>query len=88
MAGGRPMAHAKGTPGGYEERRALLADVLGLAVWSRDEARAIARPAAPDDVLDATVAAWTARRWAEGTAGRLPPDPSLDARGLRMEIVY
>ncbi len=68
LAGGRPMAHAKGTPEGYEERRALLSDELGLAIWSRDEARAVARPAAPDDLLDAVVASWTARRWAAGAS--------------------
>ena len=88
LAGGRPMAHAKGTPEGYEERRALLADGLGVEIWSRDEARRVAQPASPDDALDAIVAAWTARRWAAGRASRLPPDPSVDARGLRMEIVY
>ena len=88
LAGGRPMAHAKGTPEGYEERRTLLAESLGAPIPSREEARSLARPAAPDDVLDAIVAAWTAQRQAEARAGRLPPDPSVDARGLRMEIVY
>lgn len=88
LAGERPMAHAKGTPEGYEERRALLVDELGVTIWTRDEARRVARPASPDDVLDAVVAAWTARRRADGRAGRLPPDPSVDAQGFRMEIVY
>lgn len=88
LAGEQPMAHHKAKPAGYEERRALLADELGIAVWSRDEAFSVARPAAPDDVLDAIVAAWTARRVAEGRAKRLPVDPPIDARGLRMEIVY
>ena len=30
--------------------------------------------AKPDDVLDAAAAAWTARRYAQGTANSLPPD--------------
>jgi len=88
LAGARPMAHHKGKAEGYEERRALLADELGIAVWLRDEAFVVARPAAPDDVLDATVAAWTAKRQADGHASRFPVVPQVDARGLLMEIVY
>lgn len=85
---GQPMEHAKDTAEGYEERHALLAEAFGVPIWARAEARRVARPASPDDVLDATVAAWTAYRKAEGSAGRLPPAPSSDRRGLRMEIVY
>ena len=43
---------------------------------------------APDDLLDAYVLAWTARRIATGQAERLPPSPPVDRRGLRMEIWY
>jgi predicted RNase H-like nuclease len=85
---GRPMEFKKGKPDGYEERRALLNKELGLPIWSRTEASAVARPASPDDLLDATVAAWTARRSAEGRAERLPTDPEIDSRSLRMEIMY
>jgi predicted RNase H-like nuclease len=46
------------------------------------------RIAAPDDLLDACAAAWTAGRVARGTAERLPETPPTDARGLRMEIVF
>ena len=88
LAGGRPMAHHKATPEGFEERRGLLASALGTTVPTRQEARSLARPAAPDDVLDAFVAAWSAHRQAEGRAGRLPANPAADARGLRMEILY
>ena len=88
LAGGRPMAHHKATPEGFEERRGLLATALGTTIPTREEARSLARPAAADDVLDAVVAAWSAHRQAEGWASRLPPEPSVDARGLRMEIVY
>ena len=75
-------------PEGHEERRAQLADALGVSVPSRDEARAQARPAARDDVLDKIVAEWTARRWADEKAWQLPPGPSAGAEGPRMEIVY
>jgi predicted RNase H-like nuclease len=88
LAGERPMAHPKKKPEGYAERRALLAAALGVPIPPREQARALARPAGADDVLDAIVAAWTARRVAAGLAGRLPAAPPTDARGLRMEIVY
>ena len=46
------------------------------------------RVAAPDDLLDACAAAWTAGRVAKGAAERLPETPPTDARGLSMEIVF
>ena len=88
LAGRKPMEFRKTWPEGYWERLDLLEAAFGIPLWSLDEARNLARPAAPDDVLDATVAAWTARRVAEGIAERLPPDPSIDTRGLRIEMVY
>lgn len=39
-----------------------------------------------DDVIDATVAAWTAARRATGEALRYPAAPPRDARGLFMEM--
>ena len=44
------------------------------------------RTAAGDDLLDACALAWSARRVADGTASSLPHPPSLDARGLSMEL--
>jgi predicted RNase H-like nuclease len=85
---GEPMAYPKRTPAGYEERRKVLEAAMRLAIWSRKEAFKIARPAKPDDLLDAAIAAWTARRVAEGMAVRLPEEPPVDRRGLRMEIVF
>lgn len=89
LANGRPMEHPKRTPEGYDERRALLdAAFAGIAIPLRADARRLARPAVADDVLDAIVAVWTARRYAEGRSGRLPAEPQTDARGLRVEMVY
>lgn len=89
LANGQPMEHPKRTPQGFEERRALLADALvQVSVPAREQARRLVRPAAADDVLDALVAAWTARRYSEGRSGRLPALPETDANGLRVEMIY
>ena len=42
---------------------------------------------AMDDAFDALVAAWTAGQAVVGKAGTLPPNPELDSKGLRMEIL-
>lgn len=89
LAGGRPMEYSKKTTLGFEERLTLLvAEFPDTTLPSRPKARRLARPASADDVLDAIVASWTARRHAEGTSGQIPAEPPLDGRGLRMEIVY
>lgn len=85
---GRSIAHPKRKPAGYDERRELLQEALDTSIWSREEARAVARPAQPDDLLDATVVAWTAYRFARVIAEHLPPEPPVDRSGLRMEIVF
>ncbi|HEX9824924.1 MAG TPA: DUF429 domain-containing protein [Actinomycetota bacterium] len=41
-----------------------------------------------DDVLDAAVAAWSARRYATGKAESLPSNPPPDARGRLVAIWY
>lgn len=88
MAGERPMTFPKKTPEGYDERRALLSQEFGRDLWTKSRASTVARPAKPDDLLDATAAVWTARRIAGGIAGRLPKVPEKDANGLRMEMVF
>jgi len=72
MAGGRPMEYPKRKQAGYEERQRLLEDTLNVSIWPRKVAFNVARPAKPDDLLEAVVAAWTARRVAEHNAQRLP----------------
>lgn len=61
-------------------RRARLRALRSLRLEPPPVARA-----APDDVLDAAILCWTARRIAAGTCRVLGGD--LDARGLRMEVV-
>lgn len=85
---GRPMVHRKVRPEGYAERRDLLMPAIGIDLPERHAASRWLRPAKPDDLLDATVAAWTSRRLAEGTAGRIPAVPETAESGLRMEMVF
>ena len=77
------MRHAKRTAEGRAERLATLRPRL-----RRRRRLARERPpagAAPDDVLDALVGAWTARRYADGTHLQLGGD--IDEIGLRMEMI-
>ena len=79
---GAPMREAKRTAEGRGERLAALRPVFG------DLGDLVARPpagAAPDDVLDAIVGAWTARRYAGGT--HLQLGGGFDETGLRMEMI-
>jgi len=85
MAGGRPMARPKRNPEGRAERLALLEAAFGAApaealVWRRGHA------CAPDDVLDAFAALWSAQRIRAGRAIRLPDPPEADPLGLPMCI--
>ncbi|VXC13640.1 DUF429 domain-containing protein [Aeromicrobium sp. 9AM] len=66
---GSVLVDGKTTATGEAHRRRLLAD-HGLDVVTD-----IARGCAVDDVLDAAATAWTARRFADGVAERLPPEP-------------
>ncbi|MGH9187738.1 MAG: DUF429 domain-containing protein [Acidimicrobiales bacterium] len=75
---GATLAHAKRTPAGAEQRRSLVSEVF-------PDAPARVRGAAPDDLLDAYAAAWTARRVGAGTAVALG-DGACDALGLPMRI--
>jgi len=85
---GVPMLHRKSRQEGFDERKVLLEEATGLSLPTRDEAFGLARPAKPDDILDAVAAAWSAKRVVDGIAGRLPKEPETDSTGLRMEIVY
>jgi predicted RNase H-like nuclease len=86
LAGGRPMRHAKKKRAGRQERIELLYPVFGSALD-----RALAdRPTlgcAVDDLLDAFVALWSARRVLSGEAITLPSSPEHDRYGLPMEML-
>ena len=83
-----PILIKKARTAGYDIRAALLREKLGLTIGTRREMRVQVEHAKPDDVLDAIVAAWSARRMVNGVAKRLPEISETNADGLRMEIVY
>lgn len=70
---GHPAVHSKKTWAGMVERR----DALTAAGLDVGPVSAAAGRAAVDDVLDAVVAAWSARRVARGDALRFPADRSV-----------
>lgn len=69
---GRPLPHAKSTWAGLEERRALL-QAQGIVVPA--DLGLAGQHAAPDDVLDAAAASWTAARFASSVAVSYPSTP-------------
>ena len=91
---GAPLHHNKKTSAGRAERLQLLERAPGglfREIRSAVENALKAFPrvhVAPDDLLDAYVLTRTALRIANGQASRLPVNPQVDGRGLRMEIWY
>jgi predicted RNase H-like nuclease len=71
---GTPQPFAKKSWNGLMQRRRLL-QTAGIDL--PEALTGAAGEAAADDVLDAAVAAWSARRVAQGTAKLLPENPSL-----------
>ena len=80
-----PLLYAKSTWAGTEQRRQLLMQA-GIALPS-DLGTAGTR-AGVDDVLDAAVAAWTARRVRDGVAQSLPDTPEIFSDGIPAAIWY
>ena len=91
---GQPLQDRKKTVAGREARLRVLDNIPSLLfhgirtafehilrAWKRTDM-------APDDILDAYVLMWTARRIWHAQADRVPRNPQYDARGLRMEIWY
>ncbi len=76
----------KKTPKGARRRRAILAR-YGIALTSYEPA-VPRRLAGADDLLDAAACALAAERVLNGCGCCLPPVPTRDRRGLRMEIWY
>lgn len=85
---GRGLRHAKRTPAGERERRALLRGVAPRFDLSAVRRRLGPARVARDDVIDAVACLLAAARIVRGEARTLPGGVvPRDARGLRMEIV-
>jgi len=86
MNGGVPMRFPKKNALGREERISLLRTWCGNSI---DESLVTNRQlrCKTDDIIDAFAALWTAKRICHREAVSLPPRPSLDQYGLRMEII-
>jgi len=76
MNNGRPLTFSKKTWGGFRERISLLEE-KGLHL--KDSLLLPVRNLAPDDIIDAAAAAWSAYRYSVGQAASYPagdPKPS------------
>jgi predicted RNase H-like nuclease len=85
---GAPMAYPKRKQEGHEARLALVSAHFGAEVYERVAAQVKGQGVAPDDILDAFAALWSAQRIFEGKARRLPAEPVFDSLGLPMHIWY
>lgn len=90
MRGGKGcgVVEPKRTPEGQRIRSELLASRFGRATVDdllRDVPKKLA---APDDVLDALAALWSAERILAGAAQTLPSPVAIDSVGLIMAIWY
>ena len=79
-----PMQHHKATSEGRAERRAVLLSHFPELDRQHGERGQLAPV---EDVHDAYVMLWSARRWAAGTALVLPMERQVDPRGLCAEMV-
>jgi len=82
----KPMQHKKIRVVGRRERMKLLSPIFSDLEEIIAEVRR-PRNVAPDDILDALVAVWTAAQAVIGKVKTLPENPELDSKGLRMEIL-
>jgi predicted RNase H-like nuclease len=86
LNGNRPMVHSKKLSEGRSERLDLLCQQFGECVNDAvAHRRSLARSA--DDIIDAFVCLWTARRIANGTAVQIPVISLTDSLGLPMKML-
>jgi len=86
LKGEQPVTAQKRRVAGREERWCLLRRVLPLLPKEPPRRRELPGGCAPDDYIDALVAAWTALCLARHIARHIPEEPPIDAKGLRMEM--
>jgi predicted RNase H-like nuclease len=86
LNGGIAMARNKKTRDGRVERWRLLRKVFLELDKAPVLPRALRGRCGMDDYIDALVCAWTAVCVERGKASRIPDEPEVDERGLRMEM--
>jgi predicted RNase H-like nuclease len=84
---GIPLSESKRQKQGFERRRQILQDYLGIEVLQRAEVQKAVR-AKPDDYLDALVAAVAASAYSEGKARHIPEFEEVDECGLAMRMWF
>ena len=80
---GAPLTERKTSWAGAVHRRRLLA-IAGIHL--QDELGPAGSASVVDDILDAAIAAWTARRVARGRARSLPDPPEVFSDGVPCAI--
>lgn len=89
--GSQPMSSSKKKPAGKEERIDTLVQKFGES-WQRwyqkVQKKYLRKEVAIDDILDASIAVWSALRILNKKAERIPSNPPEDEKGLRMEMWY
>lgn len=88
LNGGQPVLSSKKRVAGRDERWRLLRAALASLPEEPPRPRDLPTGCAPDDYVDALAVAWTAVCVARGRACRIPDEPEVDPRGLRMEMWY
>jgi predicted RNase H-like nuclease len=88
LNGGSALASRKRSPQGMAERWRLLRNVIPNLPPAAALPTCLRGVCATDDYVDAIAVAWTAARFLEGRATRVPAQPPVDQRGLRMEIWF
>lgn len=88
MNGLTPLAAAKRSPLGKQERQALLSIEFGASLFQTLRHQFRRSVCADDDLADAMAALWSARRLRESRAVSLPKDPTTDSLGVRTAIWY
>ena len=84
----KPMQHGKKTQLGRRGRRDLLIREFGVTALDEVRSRHARHDVSDDDLHDAFVALWTARRIHAGMAKCFPELPAHDSAGLPMAIWY
>lgn len=88
LNGGQVMLNKKKGAPGRNERRGHLRKIFSEPELVAARQNFLVKEVGHDDLYDAFVALWTARRIQSGIAERIPAAPTRDSHGLDMAIWY